>query len=132
MDKVRKVNSGITFNANGGEIGTTEAAEFAPLEDEEIWFNNRGIANVLSMAKIVDRGNDVVHDSRKEDTFMVCSKKGGYPIKFKRWNNLHAMFPSEASDIPKTDYQFVETVEENKKMHLTRDIQRAKAARNAY
>ena len=59
VDKVRKVNSGITFNANGGEIGTTEAAEFAPLEDEEIWFNNRGIANVLSMAKIVDRRNEI-------------------------------------------------------------------------
>ena len=73
MDKVRKVKSGITFNTNGGEIGTTEVAEFAPLEDEEIWFNNKGIANVLSMAKIVDRGNDVVYDSRKEDAFIACS-----------------------------------------------------------
>ena len=41
------------------------------------------------------------------------------------------MFPSKPSDIPKTDYQFVETVEENEKMHSTRDIQRAKIARNA-
>ena len=41
VEKVWKVNSGITFNTNGGEIGTTEVAEFAPLEDEEIWFNNR-------------------------------------------------------------------------------------------
>ena len=39
--------------------GTTEVAEFAPLEDEEIWFNNKGIANVLSMAKIVDRRNEI-------------------------------------------------------------------------
>ena len=58
VDKVRKVKSGITFNANGGEIGTAQVAEFAPLEDEEIWFNNKGIANVLSMAKIVDRGKE--------------------------------------------------------------------------
>ena len=107
------------------------AAEFAPLEDEEIWFNNKGIANVLSMAKIVDRGNDVVYDSRKEDAFIACSKKGGYPIKFKRWNNLYAMFPTETSDIPQTDYQFVETAEENEKMHSARDVQRAKIARNA-
>ena len=27
MDEVRKVKSGITFNTNGGEIGTTEVAE---------------------------------------------------------------------------------------------------------
>ena len=36
------------------------------------------------------------------------------------------MFPSEPSDIPKTDYQFVETVEENEKLHSARDIQRAR------
>ena len=84
------------------------------------------------MAKIVDRGNDVVYDSRKEDAFIVCSKKGGYPIKFKRWNNLYAMFPTETNDIPQTDYQFVETVEENERMHSARDVQRAKIARNAH
>ena len=42
------------------------------------------------------------------------------------------MFPTETNDIPQTDYQFVETAEENEKMHSARDIQRAKIARNAH
>ena len=131
VNKIRNVNSGITFNANGGQLGTTEVAEFAPLQNEEIWFNKDGIANALSMAKIVDRGNDVVHDSRKEDAFIAYSKDGGYPIKFKRWDNLRAMFPSDVNEVPKKSCQFVETAEENEKMHSARDIQRAKTARNA-
>ena len=43
MEKAQKVNSGTTFNANGGEIGTTEVAEVAPLEKEEIWFNSETV-----------------------------------------------------------------------------------------
>ena len=67
----------------GADIGVTEVAEFAPLKKEGIWFNSKD----MSVAKTVDRGNRVAFNSDKEDAFIVHSKQGGCPIKFKRWNN---------------------------------------------
>ena len=114
----------LNLNTNGGTISNKMKGTLPNYGT--VWYNPSAITNIISFAKMKDKGYKITYDSDKEDAFIVHTNKG--IIKFNRNdNNLYVMDPNE-----QPVYQLLETVEENSAFYTNRQIARAKAARSLY
>ena len=124
LTNIHKTRSTLQLNTNGGVISTNMKGTLPHYG--EVWYNPAAITNIISMAKMKDKGCTITYDSSKEDAFIVETTKG--KIKFIRnESNLYVMDPAE-----QPVYQLLETVEDNSRHYTARQLSRAKAARALY
>ena len=124
LTNIHKSNTTLKMNTNGGVIDNDMKATLPNYGD--VWYNPDAITNIISFAKMKDKGYKITYDSTKEDAFIVHTSKG--TIKFNRnANNLYIMDPKEQQV-----YQLLETVEDNMDHYTPRQIERAKVARALY
>ena len=124
ITNIHKAKTVMQMQTNGGMITNNQKATLPNYG--EVWYNPSAITNILSFAKMKDKGHRITYDSNKEDAFVVHTKQGD--IRFNRTdNNLYVMDPKQQKM-----YQMMETVEDNMKHYSQRQIERAKAARALY
>eukprot|EP00957_Ditylum_brightwellii_P174768 13307170-Ditylum_brightwellii.AAC.1 len=87
----------------------------------DVWFSDRAIANILSMAKVKETCH-VSYDSKVEDAFVV--EKMGRTMKFRKSNKGLYYF-----DTKKSEACFVQMVEDNKNKFTARQVKGAERAR---
>ena len=121
---IHTVDEALELNTNAGVIKNNQKAMLPNYG--KVWYNPEAIANILSFAKLKDKGNRILYDSDKEDAFIVHTKNG--IIKFERTpNNLYALNTKKY-----TEYNLLETVEQNTEHYTNRQIEKAKQARALY
>ena len=121
---IHQVQEVLQLHTNGGTIDNNLKAELPNFG--KVWYNPQAIANILSFAKMKDRGNRITYDSDLEDAFVIHTKNG--IVKFERTpNNLYAMDPKQYSK-----YMLLDTVEENALHYTKRQIEKAKQTRALY
>ena len=109
----------MTLQTNAGESQCTMKATVP--DYGEVWYDDRGMANIFSMAKMEDRYR-ITYDSWEESSLCVHTPKG--VIKFRRSaEGLYYHTPGVKGTIN------VQTVEENKSFYSDRQFEAAKRAR---
>ena len=124
VNNISPSNSTQGVISNGGELEIYEEANLDGIGT--VPYSNEGIANLLSMAKLVDKGFRVQMDTAIEDAIRVHTNDGRV-IKFKRSNNglyFH--------DTANRQMAFMNSQYENAQLYTQRQIRRAKAARDLY
>ena len=99
----------------------------------EVWYNEKSLANILSMAAVRKR-NRITMDTDIEAALFV-HRHNGTIMKFQEYRTGLYYFDASASKITNTsvaDYFFVQTVSSNRRMFHRREIEGADKARDLY
>jgi hypothetical protein len=89
----------------------------------EVWFNPNGIANILSLSRVKQRGFRVTFDSENGNEFHVHKPNGTTRVFQQSNRGLYYM------DTQATGITLINTVEGNKSNFTNRDYSRAMLAR---
>jgi hypothetical protein len=92
----------------------------------EVYFNKKGLTNILSMSQM-EKVCKITYDDEKKVFWAHVSPTKSIPF-CKTSFGLYAYNPFEESN----NYQFITTMEENRKFYTERQFQRAKKARELY
>ena len=92
-----------------------------------MWYDPQGITNIVSQARVEDKGYDVEYDKNNKK-YIVTGKKG--QIYFNR--SPEGLYVMPLTKIKKKGVTLVETVEDNKVGYSKRQIDRADVARKLY
>jgi hypothetical protein len=92
----------------------------------EVYFNEKGLTNILSMSQM-EKVCKITYDDEKKVFWAHVSPTKSIPF-FKTSFGFYAYNPFEESN----NYQFITTMEENRKFYTERQFQRAKKARELY
>jgi AAA ATPase containing von Willebrand factor type A (vWA) domain len=136
LSEVRRHPEGKTLrvHTNGGVMDSDMVGRFG---DIDVWYNPNSIANILSLALIVDTYR-VTLDSRIEHAFTLWLEDNAY-IKFHKRHRLFVynstsdpvtISPKREAALKTTDVSLLQTVSENERMYRRRDVEMAKAAMN--
>ena len=88
VNNIKTTTSNQGVISNGGTLDVSETATMTGIG--KVPFSEDGIANLLSMAKLVDAGFRVFIDTAIEDAILLYTKDGRV-IKFNRSKNI--IFP---------------------------------------
>jgi hypothetical protein len=129
VENVWRVEEPLELVTNGGHLYTNLKAKVPGYG--EVWFHPKSITNIFGFAEMEDK-HPITHDTNCEKTFNV--RLADKVVKFKRSENgLYYFVPpfnnkqqSCGTNIP------MESVEENIKMFITWQIERAKLTRKIY
>ena len=94
----------------------------------EVWFNERALTNIFSLAELRKKYH-VTYDSNKEEAFIMHFKEGK-PAKFTQSPN--GLYYRQPTYNVKQQASFIETVDENKQFYTDRQFREAKKARELY
>jgi AAA ATPase containing von Willebrand factor type A (vWA) domain len=128
LNNIRMHPEGRTLRVytNGGHMDSEMVGSFG---DVEVWYNPNSIANILSLALIVDHYR-VTLDSSVEHAFSLWLDSVSY-IKFKKSRGLFIYDSARDKVYTKgTGLSLVQTVSDNERMYRHREIQSAKAAQD--
>ena len=111
--------------SNGGQLDIKETATLNGVGD--VPFSEEGIANLLSMAKLIDDGFRIFIDTDIEDAIFVYTPNGRVNKFIRSKNGLYYHDTTNRKDI-----SFMNSQLENSQIYTRRQIQRAREARNLY
>ena len=141
LQNIRPTDITLTMNTNAGELKFDLEGDLPG--HGPVFFNPEGIANVLSMARVEERGTRITYDTNKGSCFRLHDQHGGYKEFHKIGYGLYlcdtTLTPFHHSQdglslLMKTidGASFVTTVKENKRMFTSAELQQAKAARELF
>jgi hypothetical protein len=120
----------LRVHSNGGCMDSRMVGRFG---DIDVWYNPNSIANILSLALVIDSYR-VVMDSKVEHAFKLWLDPTSF-IKFRKKNRLFVfdsksdkVFVSENNNA--SHVSLFQTVQDNERMYRRRDIQQAKLAQD--
>jgi hypothetical protein len=117
-------NKSLDLVTNAGILRTTQKATIPGWG--EAWFNPQAITNIFSYAKMAKR-HRITYNSNKEDAFTVYLPDKR--IKFTKTDQGLYVFKPKIRKTNRIGSQFVNTVDENKTFFTTRQVDKAKQAR---
>ncbi len=106
LKNIRKTTRSMTINCNAGTTQTDMIGEM-PGYPGEVWYNPKGIANILSVAN-VKKHHRVTYDSNNEDGFIV-HKNDGTQRQFKE--SEKGLFYLDTSETRTKETVLVNTVD---------------------
>ena len=124
VSNIRPSNRSQGVLSNGGELDVNQEGDLDGIG--VVPFTNDGIANLLSMAKLVDQGFRVYIDTDVEDAILVF-KPDGRIIKFERSDNGLYYHDTKNRQVSLMNSQY-----ENSMMYTRRQVYKAREARNLY
>ena len=124
LRNIQKVDATLNLTSNGGRLSTNMQGEYPGFG--MVWYNPAGITNIVSQARVEEKGYRVEYDSDKGQ-YTVSGKKG--KIFFTKSPEGLYVMPLNVSNQGVT---LVETVEGNKQGFSARQIERADIAKRLY
>ena len=115
--------------SNGGAMSTMETAELPNFRDR-VWFNEKGVTNILSFQKTRRLGCKMECDNDK-DCFVVTSDHGRVVFS-PTPEGLHAHKMEDSPEAMQEGVALLNTMEENKAKLSKRQVERAERARALY
>jgi hypothetical protein len=123
LRNIRTTNRMMNILCNAGVTRTNMIGDL-PGYDGEVWYNPKGIANILSLSD-VEKHHRVTYDSRAEKNFVV-HKKDGTQRRFQQ--SAKGLFFLDVK-AEKSGTVLVNTVADNKNRYTDRDYKQAMVAR---
>jgi Reverse transcriptase (RNA-dependent DNA polymerase)/Zinc knuckle len=111
----------MTIYCNAGSTKTTLVGELPGYGT--VWYNPNGIANILSVSRVIDRGYKVTFDSQDRNEFVLEGPSGNKVIFQQSEQGLYY------TDMATEGSIFVNTVAANKSRYTRRELARADLAR---
>ena len=124
LKNIRKTTRTMTIKCNAGITETNMIGEM-PGYPGEVWYNPKGMANILSVAN-VKKHYRITYDSLNQNGFIV-HKTDGKQRHFKE--SAKGLFYLDTSIKPTDEAVLVTTVEQNKSSYNVRDYHQAQLAR---
>ena len=122
LEDLRHSSSVCNISTNGGQIQTDMQGVLPGYG--KVWHHPEAITNILSLHNVKSKFR-VTYDSNKADSFYVHKKDGIREFK-ATGKGLYALVT------PTKEYQFLETMEENKKQFTKKALHRAAKAKELY
>lgn len=123
LNNVRETETRMRIHSNAGTVVTNLVGDYPGYGT--VWYDPNGIANILSMSSMVNKGYDVHYDSKEGNQFVVKDPDGSHYGTFKQAARGLYYQDLKAADA----VAMVATVDENKSKYTNRDYQRALLAR---
>ena len=113
LDNIRELDSWMDIHCNAGVTSTNMIGDLKVLG--EVWYNPKGIANILSMA-VVEESFRITYDSNNDMGFSVEKKDGSCRTFRRSRRGLFYLDTAEKKDAEGTseNVAFINTVEQNK------------------
>jgi Reverse transcriptase (RNA-dependent DNA polymerase)/Zinc knuckle len=121
LENIREGLGSMIIHCNAGSTKTTLIGDLPGYGT--VWYNPEGIANILSVARVVDRGYKVTYNSQDGNEFLLKGPDGS-EVEFKQ--SEQGLF---YIDMATKGSIFVNTVADNKSRYTRREIARADLAR---
>ena len=125
LKNLRQSNSTMTIHCNAGVATTTTIGDLPGYGT--VWYHPKGITNILSLSRVIEKGYHVTFDSKDGNKFIVEKPDGSSTRIFQQ--SFRGLYYMDMRD-SKTGIALVSTVEENKTKYTNRDYERAVLARN--
>jgi hypothetical protein len=131
VSSIQESNGTLELQTNGGSIVSKQSGQVDKFGT--VWYNPNSVANIFSFAEM-KRIYRITYDSEVEDAFVVHTPTN--EVRFKPLSNgLYSLNPKRTTEHPPTtamQFQFMNTLEENKKFFTPRQFERAKLARDLF
>jgi hypothetical protein len=119
---IREASSFMDIHCNAGVTSTNLIGDLPGYGT--VWFHPKGIANILSLARVKERGYRVVYDSDHGNCFRVTKPDGSIRTFRQSDRGLYYMSIDDKSNVA-----LVNTVDDNRSRYNNRDYSRAVFAR---
>ena len=134
LTNIRKNETAINIYCNAGVTTVDEVGDFENYGT--VWYNPKGIANILSLAKVKSKFR-VTYDSASDNAFTLHKDDGSTRLFNESPTGLYYLDASKSKhattlvNVSGTDdHALVTTVDDMKKQYSSRDYSRAVLARN--
>jgi Reverse transcriptase (RNA-dependent DNA polymerase) len=121
LENIREGLGSMTIHCNAGATKTTLVGDLAGYGT--VWYNPSGIANILSVSRVIDRGCQVTFDSQDGKGFLLTRPDGNEVVFRQSEQGLFYV------DVATEGSLFVNTVAANKSRYTRRELARADLAR---
>jgi Reverse transcriptase (RNA-dependent DNA polymerase)/Zinc knuckle len=121
LENIREGLGSMTIHCNAGATTTTLVGDVAGYGT--VWYNPNGIANILSVARVISRGYQVTYDSLDRNEFVLKGPNGDEVVFRQSEQGLFYVDMATKGSI------FVNTVAGNKVRYTRRERDRADLAR---
>jgi hypothetical protein len=123
LRNIRESNSYMDIHCNAGVTSTKLVGDLPGYGT--VWYHPNGIANILSLARMKERGYKVTYDSDDDNSFKVLKPDGTMRIFSQSDRGLYYMDTATNND----GLALVNTVADNRSRYTRRDYSRAVYAR---
>jgi Reverse transcriptase (RNA-dependent DNA polymerase)/Zinc knuckle len=124
LRNIRQSDTYMDIHCNAGVTSTNLIGDLPGYGT--VWYHPQGIANILSLARVKEHGNQVTYDSNNGNEFIVYKPDGTARVFKESARGLYYMDASSNSG----GVALVNTVAENRLNYTNRDYSRAVLARN--
>jgi hypothetical protein len=111
----------MTIHCNAGMVKTTTVGDLPGYGT--IWYHESGVANILSLSRVINSGYRVVYDSAGKNEFLLTKPDGNSVVFEQAAQGLFFV------DVGTSGSVFMNTVADNKLNFTSRERQRADLAR---
>jgi hypothetical protein len=125
LTNIRKTNTSMEIHCNAGTTSTNMKGDLPGYGT--VWFHPKGIANILSLARIEEHGYHVACDTNIGNGCFVVTKPDGSRNMFHKSDR--GLFYLDTSIKKKESTVLINTVDEKKGKFTPRDYNRAVLAR---
>ena len=123
LSNIREHSNSMDIHCNAGVTSTRLIGELQGYGT--VWFNPKGIANILSLAKARERGHRVTFDSAEGNAFHLHKTDGTVRIFKQSSKGLYYLDTKEATK----EVNLINTVADNGTKYSRRDYSKAELAR---
>jgi hypothetical protein len=123
LENIRPADGHMDIHCNAGVTSTNLVGDLPGYG--EVWYHPGGIANILSLSRVKNRGHRVIYDSHDGNEFRVSRKNGTTRVFKESSRGLYFM----DTNTDETGTVLVNTVEGNKSNFSNADYSRAVLAR---
>lgn len=121
LTNIREGVGRMNIHCNAGVKVVNQIGELAGYGT--VWYNPDGIANILSMSRVIEKGHKVQYDSENGNQFVVTKSDGTKRVFRASDTGLYYF------DAAPEAHAFITTVAQNKDKYTNRDYNRALLAR---
>ena len=125
LTNIREHGSKMDIHCNAGITSTSLVGDLQGYGT--VWYHPNGIANILSLARVKERGYHVTFDSRSNNAFHVHKTDGTIRVFTESAKGLYYLDTSKQKQT--TEVTMVNTVDENSAEYSQRDYSKAVLAR---
>ena len=133
LTNIRRAPHPVVIHSQGGSTKVTHWGEFGGIKN--VWLDENGIANILSLAKM-NKSSRIVYDSENGNTFIVYVSDEPHPWTFIEseeglfYYDLNGKSSIGHDDKALAHYACVETVSDNMQGYTRCQVKNAKRARD--
>jgi hypothetical protein len=129
LTDIRQGTESMEIHCNAGIANTNLVGELAGYGT--VWYHPNGIANILSLSRVKERGYHVTYDSNGGNSFVVNKPDGTSRVFKESERGLYYMDTNDSNvNDPNSFVALVNTVADNKVNYTNRAYSRAVLARN--